>query len=184
MDNGASSYRRFLAGDDQGLYEIICTYQTGLVLYLQSMVQDMYTAEDLAEDTFARLAVRHPRFSGKCSFKTWLYAIARHIAVDHIRKASRLPSVPLESQAFLEDSAELERDYIRNEQRMAVRKAMIRLKPNYRQVLYLTYFEDFSNAETAKIMYKTKRQVENLLFNAKKALRSELERDGFHYEEL
>ncbi|MDE7094522.1 MAG: RNA polymerase subunit sigma-24, partial [Oscillospiraceae bacterium] len=49
---------------------------------------------------------------------------------------------------------------------------------------YLSYFEDFSNAETAKIMRKTKRQIENLLYNARKSLKLELEKDGFHYEKL
>ena len=38
MGNGASSYRRFLAGDDEGLYEIICEYRAGLILYLNSFV--------------------------------------------------------------------------------------------------------------------------------------------------
>ena len=39
------------------------------------------------------------------------------------------------------------------------------------------------NEETALIMKKSKRQVENLLYNAKKALRAELERSGYDYEE-
>ncbi|MDE6657892.1 MAG: RNA polymerase subunit sigma-24, partial [Oscillospiraceae bacterium] len=59
-----------------------------------------------------------------------------------------------------------------------------KLKSEYQQVLYLSYFEDFSNAETAKIMHKTKRQIENLLYNARKSLKLELEKDGFHYEKL
>ena len=57
MDNGESSYRRFLAGDDEGLHEIICAYRAGLILYLNSFVQNIHTAEDLTED-FAALAER------------------------------------------------------------------------------------------------------------------------------
>ena len=34
MDNGASSYRRFLDGDDKGLAEIVRNYSDGLILYL------------------------------------------------------------------------------------------------------------------------------------------------------
>ena len=63
-----------------------------------------------------------------------------------------------------------------------VHSALHGLKTEYRQVLYLSYFESFSNAETALIMKKTKRQIEALLYNAKKALNSELERSGFEYE--
>ena len=184
MDNGASSYRRFLAGDDQGLYEIICAHQSGLVLYLNSIVQSVPAAEDIAEDTFAALAIRQPHYSGKCSFKTWLYAIARHKAIDHIRRSAIIQTVPLETQEFLAEEADPEHQYIRTEQRMAVHKALHRIKPDYRQVLWLSYFEGFSNLEAAKIMRKTARQIENLLYNAKKALRSELEKEGFDYEDL
>ena len=41
MDNGESSYRRFLAGDNEGLHEIICSYRAGLILYLNSFVQNV-----------------------------------------------------------------------------------------------------------------------------------------------
>ena len=58
-----------------------------------------------------------------------------------------------------------------------------RLKLEYRQVLYLSYFEGFSNSEAALIMKKSDRQIKDLLYNAKKALKSELERSGFEYEE-
>lgn len=184
MDNGASSYRRFLAGDDQGLYEIICAYEHGLLLYLNSMVQNLRIAEDLAEDTFVELAAKKPHFSGRCTFKTWLFAIGRHIAVDYLRKAARRQSVPIETQEDLADETDLEREYIRTEQRIAVHRALRRLKPDHQQVLYLSFFEEFDNAQTARIMRKTRRQIENLLYNAKKALRAELERDGFDYENL
>lgn len=184
MDNGESSYRRFLAGNDEGLHEIICEYQDGLMLYLNSFVQNIRTAEDLTEDTFAELAIKRPVFSGKSTFKTWLYAIGRNIACKFIRKHSKLDVVPLESQEYLADEEDLERSYIKSEQKRMVHHAMHRLKGDYRQVLYLTFFEGFSNGEAAGIMNRSKRQIESLIYNAKKSLRSELERSGFHYEEL
>ncbi|MBR5405209.1 MAG: RNA polymerase sigma factor [Oscillospiraceae bacterium] len=183
MDNGESSYRRFLAGDDAGLYEMICTYRAGLILYLNSFVQDLHTAEDLAEDTFAEIAVKTPKFSGKSSFKTWLYAIARNLTAKYLRKHRKPGIVPLESQEHLSDEENLEHNYIRTEQKQAVHQALHRLKPEYRQVLYLSFFEGFTNAEAAVIMKKTNRQIESLLYNAKKALKAELERSGFDYEE-
>lgn len=183
MDNGESSYRRFLAGDDEGLHEIICTYRAGLILYLNSFVQNIHTAEDLTEDTFAELAIKCPKFSGKSSFKTWLYAIARNITAKHLRKHAKLSVVPLESQEYLADEENLESNYIKTEQKHMVHQALHRLKLEYRQVLYLIYFEEFTNAEAALIMKKSSRQVETLLYNAKKALKSEMERSGFDYEE-
>ena len=183
MDNGASSYRRFLEGDDEALLEIISEYRTGLILYLNSFVQNIHTAEELTEDTFAELAIKCPKFSGKSSFKTWLYAIGRNITAKQLRKHANFNIVPLESQEYLADKENIERKYIKSEQKRVVHKALHSLKPEYRQVLYLSFFEGFSNEETALIMKKSKRQVETLLYNAKKALRYELERSGFEYEE-
>nr|MCR5717774.1 sigma-70 family RNA polymerase sigma factor [Oscillospiraceae bacterium] len=120
MDNGESSYRRFLAGDDEGLHEIICAYRAGLILYLNSFVQNIHTAEDLTEDTFTELATKMPKYSGKSSFKTWLYAIGRNLTAKYLRKHAKLKVVPLESQEFLADEADLERNYIKSEQKQLV----------------------------------------------------------------
>ena len=92
MDNGASSYRRYLDGDDNGLVEIIKEYKDGLTLYINGFVNNIFIAEDLMEETFFKLATKRPRFSGKSSFKTWLYAIARNIAIDYLRHNSKFIS--------------------------------------------------------------------------------------------
>ncbi len=52
MDNGASSYRRFLAGDDTGIVEIIRIYKDGLILYLNGYLNNIYEAEEVMEDIF------------------------------------------------------------------------------------------------------------------------------------
>ena len=67
MDNGAVSYRRFLEGDDDGFVEIIKDYKDGLMLYLNNYVQNIHIAEDLMEDTFVRIVVKKPHFSGRSS---------------------------------------------------------------------------------------------------------------------
>ena len=96
MDNGASSYRRFLDGDDEGIVEIIRDYKDGLILYLNGFTQDISTAEELMEETFVKLATRKPRFMGRSAFKTWLYAIGRNVAMDHLRHSARLSPRPAE----------------------------------------------------------------------------------------
>ncbi len=183
MDSGAGSYRRFLAGDNEGLREIVCAYRAGLILYLNSFVQNIHTAEELAEDTFFELMKKRPDFSGKSTFRTWLYAIGYHVTAKYLRKHAKLRIVPLESQEHLADAQNLERSCIRSEQKRAVHQALHRLKPEYRQVLYLSYFEGFRNAELALVMHKSDRQIRDLLHHARKALKKELERSGFEYEE-
>lgn len=60
MDSGADSYRRYLAGEDEGLAEIVRAYKDGLILYLNGYVNDLPLAEELAEDTFFRLIAKRP----------------------------------------------------------------------------------------------------------------------------
>ena len=97
MDNGASSYRRFRDnGDDSGLDEIIMDYSDGLMLYLTSIVGNIWTAEELTEDTFVLLGTKKPKYKGNSSFKTWLYTIGRNLALKHLKKAAKYSAVPIE----------------------------------------------------------------------------------------
>ena len=185
MDNGESSYRRFLDGDDEGFDDIVRTYKDGLILYLNGYVNNIYTAEEVAEDTFFRLLTKKPKFSGKSSFRSWLYSIGRNIAVDYVRKKSKLQDVPLENiDEYISDETDLERAYIREEQKIAVHRALAMIPVDYRQVLWLTYFEGFTNKEISVVMKKNERQIRNLLYRAKQSLKSELEKEGFVYEEF
>ena len=86
MDNGASSYRRFLEGDDFGIEELVRDYKDGLVLYLNSILNDFSAAEDCVQDTFIRLVTKKPAFRGYSTFKTWLYKIGRNMALYYLRK--------------------------------------------------------------------------------------------------
>ena len=55
MDNGASSYHRFLQGDKDGMIEIIRDYKDGLIMYIYRFTNNYNTAEDLVEDTFIEI---------------------------------------------------------------------------------------------------------------------------------
>ncbi|MBR3419402.1 MAG: RNA polymerase sigma factor [Oscillospiraceae bacterium] len=184
MDKGAGSYSRYLSGDDTGMAELIRDYRDGLLLYLNSYLNDLSLAEDCVQETFIKLAVKKPVFRGESSFKTWLYTVGRNIAVSAVRKAARRGDVLLDACDALKAETDLERTYLKEEQRITVHRAIRRLNPDAQRVLHLTYFEGFSNAETAGIMHKTKKQIENLLYHARKKLRAELEKEGFDYEEL
>ena len=147
MDNGASSYRRFLDGDENGMVEIIKNYKDGLILYLNSFTQNIYTAEELMEETFVRLVVKRPEFSEKFSFKTWLYTIGRNAAIDYSRRNSKTVNMSdHEMQSIINEEKSLEQSYIKKEEKIIVHRAMGKLKTEYRQVLYLSFFEDFNNA--------------------------------------
>ena len=145
MDIGEVNWRLFLDGDESGLVELIRIYKDGLILYLNTYVANLTVAEELCEDTFVRLGVNRPRYSGKASFKTWLYTIARNIAVDHLRASARKNTVPLdECLELCDDGPSLAESYIKQEDKLTVHRTMARLKPEHRQVLWLVYFEDLS----------------------------------------
>ncbi len=184
MDNGASSYRRFLEGDKDGLSEIIRTYNDGLIFYINSLVHDIGVSEELAADVFAELIAKKPRYSGKSTFKTWLFSIARNVAVDHLKRRSKLSDTSIDEMYDVSDCVDIEKRYIIEEQKILLRHAIEKLNPEYSQILYLVYFEDFSNSEAAKIMKKSKRQIEHMLYNAKQSLKKILEKEGFEFEEL
>ncbi len=185
MDNGASSYRRFLDGDDRGIAEIVEDYKDGLILYLNGYVNNIFIAEELTEDTFFRLITKKPKYSGKSTFKSWLYAIGRNVAIDYIRHNSKQINTPVEDmENYLSEEESLEQSYIKEERKIIVHKALSELSPDYRTVLWLIYFEEFSNKEAAVILKKNERQIKNLLYRAKQSLKSKLEKEGFVYEKL
>lgn len=186
MDSGTFNYRRYRdGGDEDGLAEIIKEYKDGLIFYLNSIVGNIHTAEDLAEDTFVLLGTKKPRDKGTGSFKTWLYTIGRNIALDSLRhKRAGCEITNGEYTEIAADEESLEISYIREERKIAVHRAMGVLKIEYRQVLYLIYFEELSAKDAAAIMKKSVHCTETLVYRARKALKSELEKENFIYEEL
>lgn len=184
MDNGASSYRRFLEGDDEGIVEIIKDYKDGLILFLNRYVNNIHIAEELAEDTFFKIVTRKPRFTANGSFKTWLYTIGRNIAINHIRHTKKILDAPVEVIDGRSDEFDLEKSYIREEQKIIIHRALSRINTDYSKVLYLKFFEDLNNKQIAMVLKKSRRQIENMLYQAKQSLKSELDKEGFHYEGL
>ena len=180
MGNDADRYRRFLDGDDNGLREIIDIYYNGLTLYISGIVRNADETEDIVQDTFVRLAVKKPRFSGKSTFKTWLYAIARNSAYNYLKRhKARFAEQPVDECITLSDGTDVEHEYLKTERNIELHKAMRELAPDYYQALYLMYFESLDTDGIAEVMHKSKRQVGDLLYRAKKSLKSKLERAGF-----
>ena len=180
MDAGAAAYRKFIDGDDEGMVELVTQYKDGLLLYLTGLVHDISLAEELTEDTFFKLLVKKPRYRESGSFKAWLYAIARNIARDEWRRRSHLTELSREQEGELQS---LEQSYLSRQDQLTVRRCMKNLSETYQQVLWLKIFEEFSNAEIAKIMGKTCRQVEMLVYRAKQSLKAELTEEGFFDED-
>ena len=182
MDTDA--YKRFLAGDDKALMDIIREYQDGLVMFLNRYVCDLNIADELCSETFIRLALRKPKFRGNSSFKSFLYGIGRNVALEYIRRNKKRQTVPLDEVWSIPYESDLIRSLFEKERNNTIYHALVKLKPEYARVLWLTYFEDLSNKEIAQIMKKSISAVKSLLHRAKPALKKELEKEGLSYDDL
>ncbi len=95
--------------------------------------------------------------------------------MNYLKKNRFHSDSPIEDYFYISDNIDIEAEYIRSEQKMIVNNAMKALKKEYAQVLYLKYFEDLRSEDIAQIMDKSKRQISDLLYRAKQALKAELE---------
>jgi RNA polymerase sigma-70 factor (ECF subfamily) len=109
MDSGANSYRRFLEGDRNSFTELVAEYWDGLTLYLTGFAESFSEAEELAEETFLKLYTDKPRFSGKSTFKTWLYSVGRYTAYNFIRKRRKIQQAPIEQFYDISDREDIEK---------------------------------------------------------------------------
>ncbi len=170
-------YRLYLAeGSEDALRELLLRHRESLTLFLFGYVRNMEDAEELMLDAFAAAAARTSAYTGRSSFRTWLFGVGRHLALRQLKRRREPPRPePVDNGG----SPELE--LMRSEQKRLLYAAMERLHPEYRQALYLLYFEDMEVGEVSRVMGKTRKQVYNLTERGKKALRAELEGMGFEY---
>lgn len=183
MNIDESSYRRFLAGEDGAFDEIIDTYNESLIFFIQRYVHNLDEAVDIAEDCFVELIVHPHRYNFKASLKTYLFTIARNKSVDYVRHNSVLQIAGIHEQS--EKSAEyesFENSVLRDEMRRAVNNAVERLNENMRTVIHLIYFEGMSYDEAGRVMKKNRKQIENLAYRARNALRVVLTEEGWSDE--
>ncbi len=179
MDNGAGSYRRFLNGEESAFDEIMAELFRPLVFFVDRYVHDVHTAEDIAIDAFSDLIVHPRRYNFKTSLKTYLFMLGRSRALDHLRHRKVLAVTELdEARDAAGQENELEEAVLADERKRAVNAALERLPEDMRLAVHLVYFEDMTYDEAARVMKKSRKQVDNLLYRAKKELRLLLEEDG------
>jgi len=179
------SYAAFCVGEPAAFDAIMRELQQPLIFFLQGYVHSYEAAEDLAEETFVELLVHKSRFRGQSSLKTYLFSVARHKAIDFIRREQRRSSFPLEeiTEHASEEPGPEDRLAAR-ERSEAIARAIETLPVEYREVLRLLYIERLRYDEIAHIMKKGKKQIDNLAYRARGALRSALGREASFIEEL
>jgi RNA polymerase sigma factor (sigma-70 family) len=179
MDNGASSYRRFLDGDESAFDEIMKELFDNLVFFIDRYVHDVHASEDIAIDAFSDLVVNKHRYNFKVTLKTYLFMLGRSRALNYIKHRKVIDFMELtEAEKASSEQETLEEIVLADERKRVVNNALNSLPDDMRVVIHLIYFEDLSYDEAAKVMKKNRKQVDNLLYRAKKELRIILGKDG------
>jgi len=83
LDAEVAQIRR---GDLDALAALLARYQNRLYRYLLRLVREPATAEDLFQQTWLRVAERIRHYDSRRSFEAWLFAVARNLAIDHLRR--------------------------------------------------------------------------------------------------
>lgn len=178
MFNGTECYRRYINGDEQAFDEIMDEYHTGLILFINKLVGNYSVAEELAADCFVELIVHKKRFLGNSDFRTYLYSIGRYKAIDYIRKDSKKKVIAPDELPETADNELIEDEFINDETKRILHKAISKLNEDYRAAIYLVFFEELSYESAARILGKNKKQIDNLVYRAKGTLKKILQEGG------
>lgn len=165
------------SGDQEALRCLLERHRESLTLFLYTYVHSMEDAEELMLDAYVEAAAG-ANFTGRSSFKTWLFSVGKKLALMRLRNRRG----PVEDQQDeLSDSASEppELELLREERKQQLYHALSGLREEYRQILILLYFAELSHKEAARVMGKTKKQIYHLTERAKHSLKDRLERTGF-----
>lgn len=175
---------RLVAGVDRALDDLMERHAGRVFNHLLRLVSNHDDANDLAQETFARVYRARDRFNPGQRFTAWLYTIAGNLARNHFRWRSRHPEAALEDGhlAGAEAGADSRnRDPItpaaallREERAGAVRKAVDGLPLPLREVVVLCEWEGLSVPEAAAVLETTAKAVETKLYRARRQLRDAL----------
>ena len=150
-----------------------------LLFFINRYVNDVHTAEDIAIDVFSDLIVNRHRYNFKVSLKTYLFMIGRSRALNYIKHRNIIKFTSLsDNENEMPEAGGLEEAILRNERNIVVNNALEKLPEDMKVAVHLIYFEELTYEEAAKVMKKNKKQVDNLLYRAKKELRIILGEDG------
>lgn len=126
-----------------------------LYAYVASLVSDRAAAEDVTSTTFERAYRKRRRYDpGRGSPRAWLFGIARHAALDELRRRGRTASLvadpgdPSADAAFAQVDGESEEAA----RRATVRAALAALPPRERELIALKFHAGLSNAEIADVL--------------------------------
>ena len=175
MDNEDSALvKKFQAGDNESFEKLIVKHRAKALSFAQRYVHDPYEAEDIVQECFADIYVYRERYKNTYSFKTYLFTIIRNKSIDYIRKSKNF--YPYENYNGKSEETPEEK-YLEKERNNLVREMVNELRDDYKTIIYLVEYYDFSYDEASKIMGKNLGQIKILVYRARKKLKIMLEKE-------
>jgi RNA polymerase sigma-70 factor (ECF subfamily) len=172
------------AGDEASFDFLLQKYRSPLVNFLNRMVRDQATAEDLAQEVFLRVYRARKQYTPSAKFTTWLFRIATNLALNSVRdnRHNRM-GISIDAPADGDDSPplELKAREMRIDERMIerdrveiIRRAIWSLPEKQRAAVLLHKYEEMDYGEIAGILDCSEGALKSMLFRAYETLRVQL----------
>jgi len=163
--------------DPDLLDHLIEKYQHRLLRYLVHLTGRRDLAEDFFQETWVRVLERGRQYDGRHEFSTWLFSIARNLAIDHQRRRSpvsfdslwdRDDPIPFDIPATGQPSAF--DATVQREQNDQISAGMLQIAAEYRETLVLRFQEGMSLEEIARVTGAPLGTVKSRLYRGLSAL--------------
>ena len=172
----------FRDGDESALSDLYRRWAGPLLRYLERIVREHGTAEELLQETFIRVHGARDRYSPDARFSTWLFRIGRNLALNELDRARRrMPHVSADENVARNDSSrpalslvsqgptvdaivEARRESSRMEAKLA------ELPERQRTALWLAAVEGYAYHEIAEVLETSSQSVKALVHRARATL--------------
>lgn len=159
-------------------------YKEDVYIYLCSLCKNKSLAEDLTSEVFLSAIKSIVRFRGECSFKTWLFSIARYKWYEHIRRDKKqLDLNEYLITYWLEKNQDIDiEEQVYITQLINKVKELVKLEPENTQKIFWKRVEGYSFYEIAIELKITENSACVIAHRHKIKLKEQLKKEGFSYE--
>jgi RNA polymerase sigma factor (sigma-70 family) len=173
--------KRALEEADQKAYaELMGRYRDSVYYMLLKMVNNKDDAEDLTVEAFGKAFKRLSQYTPNFAFSTWLFRIATNNCIDFIRRKRKNTfsiDQPIEDDEGGEmvmdlrsDTLDPEEHIMKKQKVMMLRELVDKLKPRYKTLIEMRYFQELSYEEIAEQLELPLGTVKAQLFRAREFL--------------
>lgn len=138
--------------DQKGFNILYNNYSGALFGVISKIVQSDDDANDLLQDTFLKIWRNIDNYdSSKGSIFTWMMNIARNLSIDRVRSADfRDSSQNISMEQNIIYQVDSEHQTVMDVDSIGLRKVVDNLKPEYRQLIELVYYQGYTQAEVSE----------------------------------